>query len=155
LSIIITMLRFLPVFLLGIFLAVGGPAILQQSLPRLAFQFPFLIRDRDWRVYCYGSITTLNDKGQVFAPGCLSVDKHGNFGEVFSAEGWTEDGMRKRGWELDLTGHALPGLWDGHAHLLQYGEMLGTVKVYDTTSLHGAPSLPLTAAATNESPWGQ
>ncbi|KAF8535604.1 amidohydrolase 3 [Trichophaea hybrida] len=46
--------------------------------------------------------------------------------------------MRKHGWWVDLNAHVLPGLWDGHAHLLGYGEMLGNVKLYGVNSLEEA-----------------
>lgn len=31
----------------------------------------------------------------------------------------------------------IPGLWDGHAHVLQYGEMLSNVKLYGAESVDG------------------
>lgn len=31
----------------------------------------------------------------------------------------------------------IPGLWDGHAHVLQYGEMLSNVKLYGAESIDG------------------
>jgi hypothetical protein len=136
------MLRLLLLFITGLLLALGGPSLLQPALnlPRFLLQIPTglhaLISGRT-RVYCYGSVTTLDDKDTVFAPGCLSVDTNGNFGKVFSAAGLSSDDMRAKGWDVDLRGHVLPGLWDGHAHLLQYGEMLGSVQVYNTRSLEG------------------
>lgn len=34
-----------------------------------------------------------------------------------------------------LNGHVLPGLMDGHGHILQYGEMLESVSLYGTESI--------------------
>ncbi|RPA97694.1 hypothetical protein L873DRAFT_1836286 [Choiromyces venosus 120613-1] len=33
------------------------------------------------------------------------------------------------------VGYAMPGLWDGHGHVLQYGEMLRSVKLYGVESI--------------------
>lgn len=33
-----------------------------------------------------------------------------------------------------LPGHAIPGLWDGHGHLLQYGEFLHSVDLFGAES---------------------
>lgn len=92
-------------------------------------------------VYCYGSIITVDDDDHEFAPGCLSVNADGTFEDVFSPEQdgmpITEEEMANRGWEVDFGSHVVPGLWDGHAHLLQYGEMLRNVKLSDATSLEG------------------
>jgi hypothetical protein len=133
---ILNMLRLLWLFFPGLFVALGGPAIVNHLFAQIQGGFYSLIPGNT-RVYCYASITTLDDADTVFAPGCLSVDWKGNFGSVFSAEGMSFGEMRAKGWHIDLTGHVLPGLWDGHAHLLQYGEMLGGVQVYNTHSLNG------------------
>lgn len=34
----------------------------------------------------------------------------------------------------------IPGLWDGHGHLLALGEMLGSVKLYGAGSVQGGYS---------------
>lgn len=99
---------------------------LQQYLPSLPF-----VADKP-TIYCYGSITTLDSTSREFTPGCLSVNSDGTFNSPFSA---TEPQILRRGWPVNLSKHVIPGLWDGHAHLFQYGEMLGTVKVYNTHSI--------------------
>lgn len=33
------------------------------------------------------------------------------------------------------SGHVIPGLWDGHGHLLQYGELLSSVNLFGVESL--------------------
>jgi len=95
------------------------------------------LRPDDPDVFCYGSITTIDEDDRELAPGCLALNANGTFGEVFAPEAMEVDEMRKRGWGVDLSAHVVPGLWDGHAHLLGYGEMLGSVKLYGADSLEG------------------
>ncbi|KAH7326041.1 amidohydrolase 3 [Stachybotrys elegans] len=50
------------------------------------------------------------------------------------------DGVFEDIWVPDVsiaatTGHVIPGLWDGHGHLLQYGEFLHSVDLFGSQSL--------------------
>jgi predicted amidohydrolase YtcJ len=39
---------------------------------------------------------------------------------------------------LKVEGHVIPGLWDGHGHLMQYGELLQSVNLFGSESLNDA-----------------
>lgn len=39
-------------------------------------------------------------------------------------------------------GYAFPGFWDGHGHLLGYGEMLRSVSLYGAESIDGTHTTP-------------
>ena len=156
----------MPPLNLGLILLLSLPAVflalvlspqlrlnIQSAIPlRPGTKNPALRPDQP-DVYCYGSITTVDDDDREFAPGCLSVNADGTFGYVLSLgeDGMpiAEEEMKKRGWEVDFGAHVVPGLWDGHAHLLQYGEMLGSVKLFDAASLEGLLS-PLHPSASGE-----
>ncbi|KAL7923640.1 amidohydrolase family domain-containing protein [Trichoderma austrokoningii] len=85
-------------------------------------QHPLLLADSDVpQVYCYNSVRTHDDR-QPSAQ-CFSV-QDGVFAKV-----WTQDSS------ADVAGHAIPGLWDGHGHLLQYGEFLHSVDLFGSQSL--------------------
>ncbi|KAA8912343.1 amidohydrolase family-domain-containing protein [Sphaerosporella brunnea] len=113
--------------------------LISALLVRHLHELPLAFRPQG-DVHCYGSIATLSASNSVYAPGCLRLTRDGRFSSVFSAN---EEELRRKekqeGWNIDLTGHALPGLWDGHAHLLQYGEMLASVQLHDArgfTEIH-------------------
>lgn len=88
-------------------------------------QHPLLFAD-PLPVYCYNSVRT-HDSKQPSAE-CFSV-KDGVFVEVGDASAAAA---------ADVTvseGHVIPGLWDGHGHLLQYGEFLHSVDLFGSQSL--------------------
>ncbi|KAM0461128.1 hypothetical protein ACHAPV_004442 [Trichoderma viride] len=94
-------------------------------------QHPLLFADLDdpLSVYCYNSVRT-HDSNQPSAE-CFSV-KDGVFAGVWARDG---DADAK---DADVTvseGHVVPGLWDGHGHLLQYGEFLHSVDLFGSQSL--------------------
>lgn len=81
-------------------------------------------------VYCYNSVRT-HDSDQPSAE-CFSV-KDGVFAGV-----WARDDDDAAAKDADVTvseGHVIPGLWDGHGHLLQYGEFLHSVDLFGSQSL--------------------
>ncbi|QDS72823.1 hypothetical protein FKW77_006789 [Venturia effusa] len=77
--------------------------------------------------YCYETVTTLSD--QDIKSNCFSVSSSGIFSRTFS-DGIGTSGKRK--------GHVVPGLIDGHGHLLQYGELLQSVNLFGSSSLNNA-----------------
>jgi predicted amidohydrolase YtcJ len=82
-------------------------------------------------VHCYNSVRT-HDNDQPSAE-CFSVTKDGVFAGV-----WTRDGDQAAVKAADVTvseGYVIPGLWDGHGHLLQYGEFLHSVDLFGSQSL--------------------
>lgn len=86
-----------------------------------------------WKVFatthCYASITTLNS--ELPEAQCFSVF-NGKFSRVFRDP--VSEELQKL--ERPRTGHVIPGLWDGHGHLLQYGESLDSVNIFGAASMH-------------------
>ncbi|KAG5665999.1 hypothetical protein KAF25_010124 [Fusarium avenaceum] len=72
--------------------------------------------------YCYSSIRT-HDPVQAEAQ-CFTVA-----GGVFTAVGPSDANQTM------IDGYVIPGLWDGHGHLLQYGEFLHSVDLFGAQSL--------------------
>lgn len=73
-------------------------------------------------VYCYDGIRTHHDEGP--SANCFSV-RAGLFSSVSSGE--ATEGVKR-------DGYVIPGLWDGHGHLLPYGEFLHSVDLFGTRS---------------------
>jgi len=88
--------------------------------------------DKD-TTYCYYGVTTLADNR--LKANCFTVSKVGTFVKVFLADrkDWAPEFQRKKG-------YVIPGLWDGHGHLLQYGELLQSVNLFGVRSLEEAVS---------------
>jgi len=70
--------------------------------------------------FCYQGIRTGDDNDENV--NCFSV-KDGQFSRVFNGESVSERAETR-------PGYVLPGLWDGHGHLLQYGEFLHSVDLF-------------------------
>jgi hypothetical protein len=78
--------------------------------------------------YCYTSIRTLWSSNA--SPRCFSVSSDGHFSDVFTpGNGEIPDDA------VSSSGHVIPGLWDGHGHLRQYGEFLHSVDLFGSSSL--------------------
>ena len=83
---------------------------------------------RETATYCYQRVRT-QDAEKPTAE-CFSVQE-GMIQQVF-----TKDELAS--YDIDLekrNGYVLPGLWDGHGHLLAYGEFLHSVDLFGSTSL--------------------
>lgn len=81
--------------------------------------------------HCYAGITTLSSS-QPHAE-CFSVS-NGRFSRVF------KDNLIKQDSAYDAvkdarSGYVYPGLWDGHGHLIQYGELLNSVDLFGSDSM--------------------
>ena len=74
--------------------------------------------------YCYQSLTTLTTDAGPDA-NCFAVLPGGTISRVFKGE-------------PRYDGHVYPGLWDGHGHLLQYGELLRSVDLFGSENLQNA-----------------
>lgn len=72
--------------------------------------------------YCYQGIRTHDD--EVPSAECFSVTD-GLFSRVSAGEATD---VRRR------DGYVIPGMWDGHGHLLQYGEFLHSVDLFGSQS---------------------
>lgn len=93
-------------------------------------QHPLLFADSGdaLPVYCYSSVRT-HDSEQPSAE-CFSVNENGVFAGVWA---------RREAADVTVSeGHVIPGLWDGHGHLLQYGEFLHSVDLFGSQSLDEA-----------------
>lgn len=80
------------------------------------------------QTFCYSKGVTAKFSTKT-ATTCLTV-KDGLFVDVFVPTS-----------ELPVEasqGHAIPGLWDGHGHLLQYGEFLHSVDLFGSSSVEEA-----------------
>ncbi|KAK4615676.1 hypothetical protein CLAFUW4_10385 [Fulvia fulva] len=76
--------------------------------------------------YCYTAIRTLSDDQP--RANCFKVSTSGLFKQVYSKPVTTiTTGIR--------DGYVLPGLIDGHGHILQYGELLNSVDLFQSKSL--------------------
>ncbi|KAI4598785.1 hypothetical protein KJ359_002677 [Pestalotiopsis sp. 9143b] len=76
--------------------------------------------------HCYQSIRT-HSASETNA-NCFTVSPSGTFSKVFheaDAATWSKKSHQ---------GHVIPGLWDGHGHLLQYGEFLNSVDLFGSKS---------------------
>lgn len=77
--------------------------------------------------YCYESVTSLSK--QHPQANCFEVSPSGYFAKVFSYDEAKDKNLPLR------EGHVIPGLWDGHGHVLQYGEFLHSVDLFGASSL--------------------
>jgi hypothetical protein len=77
--------------------------------------------------HCYQAIRT-NVVGDQDV-NCFSVSPSGKFSKVFSV---SSDSKLA---ETAHSGYAMPGLWDGHGHLLQYGEFLNSVDLFGSKTM--------------------
>ncbi|KAI5462517.1 amidohydrolase family-domain-containing protein [Mariannaea sp. PMI_226] len=100
---------------------------------------------KDGEKYCYKGIRT-HDTEQPSAQ-CFSVI-NGEFKTVWSpaeAGGDVDDDDD----EQLIDGYVIPGLWDGHGHLLQYGEFLHSVDLFGSQTLGDVRSRMKTYIANN------
>ena len=82
----------------------------------------------DW-TYCYESVKTLSP--QHPKANCFSVSSSGIFTRVF----WESELEALEGDVIRSNGNVIPGLWDGHGHVLGLGEGLQEVQLYHSKSL--------------------
>jgi len=78
--------------------------------------------------YCYQGVRTQDDD-QPSAQ-CFSV-ADGKFTRVFSPD----DSFTSSDQPVERSGYVIPGLWDGHGHILQYGEFLHSVDLFGSSSI--------------------
>ncbi|KAG5753099.1 hypothetical protein H9Q70_004274 [Fusarium xylarioides] len=99
------------------------PLIVVAFAVAYRLQQPLTASDEgDSATYCYKSIRT-HDPEQAEAQ-CFTVANG-----VFTAVGPRDADQSV------LDGYVIPGLWDGHGHLLQYGEFLHSVDLFGAQSL--------------------
>lgn len=80
------------------------------------------------QTYCYTSVQTLHSEQPIAE--CFSV-ADGLFTAVTTPE------LKGRAQDATTTtdGYVIPGLWDGHGHLVEYGEMLLQVDLFGAATL--------------------
>ncbi|KAF4954244.1 hypothetical protein FGADI_5400 [Fusarium gaditjirri] len=99
------------------------PLIVVAFVVAYRLQQPLTASDEeDSATYCYNSIRT-HDPEQAEAQ-CFNVANG-----VFTAVGPRDADQSM------IDGYVIPGLWDGHGHLLQYGEFLHSVDLFGAQSL--------------------
>ncbi|KAI1635108.1 amidohydrolase [Biscogniauxia mediterranea] len=79
--------------------------------------------------HCYQSVRTSAAAEEDTRVNCFSVSPNGKFTKVFTADAGSDLARNAD------PGYAMPGLWDGHGHLLQYGEFLNSVDLFGSTSM--------------------
>lgn len=84
------------------------------------------------RTYCYKSVRT-HDEDQPSAK-CFTV-QNGVFNRVWSDADASESGEVQ---SETVDGYVIPGLWDGHGHLMAYGEFLHSIDLFGAKSLDEA-----------------
>jgi hypothetical protein len=119
----------LPV-LLGVVLYQIGPQVL---LPASIHEYAAfkVLRSLFEETHCYASVTTLSTR--LPNADCFSVS-NGRFTRLF------KDDLIKQDASYDAVkdaraGYVYPGLWDGHGHLIQYGELLNSVNLFGSESM--------------------
>lgn len=105
-------------------LIVGAAAV---AVGFITLQKPLVALSDDESVYCYEGIRTHDDS--LPAASCFGV-VDGKFQNVVASGG--ENGSPSPS-HLRM-GYVVPGLWDGHGHLMQYGEFLHSVDLFGSQS---------------------
>lgn len=82
--------------------------------------------------HCYQSVRT-NVAAEPYV-NCFSVWPIGTFARVFQAGQDTDYAKNAK------PGFVMPGLWDGHGHMLQYGEFLNSVDLFGSSSMSDVQS---------------
>ncbi|PTB68043.1 hypothetical protein BBK36DRAFT_1114348 [Trichoderma citrinoviride] len=120
-----------PLLRWGIFVSAIAAAVFAYSFKQHPFLFTTSEHD-PLPVHCYKSVRT-HDAEHPYAE-CFSVED-GMFRHVCTQD--DRDSLHGvRGIDVSVSdGYAIPGLWDGHGHLLQYGEFLHSVDLFGSKSL--------------------
>ncbi|KAG9200079.1 hypothetical protein G6514_007676 [Epicoccum nigrum] len=119
----------LPVLLGVILHQIGAQVLIPASIhENTAFK---LLRSLFEETHCYASITTLST-GLPNAD-CFSVS-NGRFTRLFKDDFIKQDASYDSVKDA-RAGYVYPGLWDGHGHLIQYGELLNSVNLFGSESM--------------------
>jgi hypothetical protein len=112
-----------PIVLAALIYQLGLPAFISEHVPfQLLANIPTLFLP----MHCYKSVKTLSS--QLQNAECFTV-YNGKFSSVFVDE-LTADAVKEA-----RIGYAYPGLWDGHGHLIQFGESLDSVGLFGSSSM--------------------
>lgn len=114
----------LPVVLIALIYQLGLPTSIANSInEHVTFK---VLSNFLTTTHCYASVRTLST-GLPRAE-CFSIS-NGKFSRVFVDDLSADVVKRAR------SGHVIPGLWDGHGHLLQFGESLDSVDLFGAESM--------------------
>ncbi|KXJ90915.1 amidohydrolase 3 [Microdochium bolleyi] len=86
--------------------------------------------------HCFKSVRT--NWQDLPVANCFTVSPKGIITSVYASDHGSSKAGSHSGSETTNEGYVIPGLWDGHGHLLQYGEFLHSVDLFGTTSLDEA-----------------
>lgn len=114
----------LPIVLVAIIYQLGFPAFVENWFTGLIAVK--IIRQIFSETHCYVSVKTLN--ADLPHAECFSV-AGGKFSRVFLDETSFDVTKEMR------KGHVIPGLWDGHGHLVQYGEFMNSANLFGAKSM--------------------
>ncbi|KAF2656322.1 hypothetical protein K491DRAFT_597300 [Lophiostoma macrostomum CBS 122681] len=114
----------IPLLLAAIVYQVGTPVLVANLISGNIFFN--IISNIFSTTHCYVSVSTLSST--LPNAECFSVS-NGKFSRVFLDQ--TSFKITKEA----RTGHVIPGLWDGHGHLVQYGELLDSVNLFGAMSM--------------------
>jgi hypothetical protein len=119
----------LPVLLGVILYQIGAQVLIPASIhENTAFK---LLRSLFEETHCYASITTLS--AGLRNADCFSVS-NGRFTRLFKDDFIKQDASYDSVRDA-RAGYVYPGLWDGHGHLIQYGELLNSVNLFGSESM--------------------
>ena len=94
---------------------------------------------------------TLDDKGQVVRFTGLMINRDGKISLILKSG---ERRPKKVDWKIDMGGKTLvPGMIDGHGHVMDLGEQLLRLDLSETNSLDEALAKIRTYAASNPNKW--
>lgn len=122
-------------YLSGLIIAVAGIIKLRQGAGLFGAT----------ETHCYQLVRTNTQLTGARAIDCFTVSlSTGKFTKAFASPSFSPEAatiMEAEGWEEPEEGgpgFAIPGLWDGHGHLLQYGEFLNSVDLFGASSMDEA-----------------
>lgn len=119
----------LPILLGAILYQIGPQILLPTSIHKYTGFKAF--RSLFEETHCYTTVKTLSS-GLAHAE-CFSV-LNGRFSRVFDDD-LIKDDPSHEAIKNARAGYVIPGFWDGHGHLLQYGELLNSVNIFGANSM--------------------
>ena len=97
----------------------------------LRYQYPLGTKGESEATYCYQGVRAdATDANPSAGASCFTV-ANGRFTRVFPK---ADEGAFPSVIAETQPGYVLPGLWDGHGHLMAYGEFLHSVNLFGSTS---------------------
>jgi hypothetical protein len=88
----------------------------------------WLLSTKKYQTYCYDDVKTLS--AGLPSASCFSVSESGHILQVY------RDLVDAPNDHIKSDGAVIPGLWDGHGHILQLGEFLQAVNLFESPSMN-------------------